>query len=365
MRNVLWASISALALAGALAGCATAPGPGGAPAKLAGQDQFQSSIQFRIDEEARVDAIAHPVLSANEEFCDRKGVWLGLGAHSELDFPKMQTAAAGLGYGRSLRVSWVARRSPAAAAGVRVGDAITAIDGEAVEPRLNAWVETLQEIESSGRQTPVELTLDRGRGEVTAVVQAPPVCGYPILISEDSSINAFTDGELIYLNRGLIDFVRTDDELALVVAHEVAHNVMGHIVAQQANVATGAVGGLLLDFALTLGGVDTGGAFTTAGARYGGLRFSQDFENEADYVAMYYLARTGRSIEGVEDFWRRAAATDPESGVLDGTHPPSKERYLHLQATRDEITAKVRAGEELLPDLSVRAGGLGGDPEAS
>ena len=40
---------------------------------------------------------------------------------------------------------------------------------------------------------------------------------------------AFADGTKVFLTRGMMRFAQSDEELALVVAHETAHNIMGHI----------------------------------------------------------------------------------------------------------------------------------------
>ena len=116
-----------------------------------------------------------------------------------------------------------------------------------------------------------------------------------------------------------------DRELALVVAHELAHNTMGHRGKKTANATVG----LLVDLLGAAAGVNTRGTFSDIGAR----AFSQDFEREADHVGMYYLARAGYPTEGVADFWRRMATEHPSSIRTNhsATHPPTTERFLALE----------------------------------
>ncbi len=49
----------------------------------------------------------------------------------------------------------------------------------------------------------------------------------PLVIVSESTINAYTDGTAVYLLQGLIDQA-TDDELALVIGHEIAHVTLRH-----------------------------------------------------------------------------------------------------------------------------------------
>ena len=55
------------------------------------------------------------------------------------------------------------------------------------------------------------------------------MCSYPVRLVNDQIINAFADGKNIIVTAGLMRFVESDDELALIVGHELAHNTMEHI----------------------------------------------------------------------------------------------------------------------------------------
>ena len=80
------------------------------------------------------------------------------------------------------------------------------------------------------------------------------------------------------------------------------------------------------------------------------MRTIRPFEAEADYVGLYYMARTGYKIEGVETFWRRLGISNPKSIVHAKTHPMTPERHLSIRATTLEIDLKVESGEPLIPN---------------
>ena len=151
----------------------------------------------------------------------------------------------------------------------------------------------------------------RGAEVITLRVTPEETCAYQLLLVDGDEINAAADGRTIYLNRGMLRFVRTDEELALVLGHELAHNAMRHIEAMQTNAMMGTVGGAALDILAAAGGANTGGAFADAGGDIGRMMFSQAFESEADYVGLYFTARAGFDTTDVESFWRRMAAENP------------------------------------------------------
>jgi predicted Zn-dependent protease len=147
----------------------------------------------------------------------------------------------------------------------------------------------------------------------------------------------------------MMRFAQNDDELAVVVGHEIAHNAMRHLDAKKKNATLGAILGAVVDIAAATQGVNTGGDFTNMGAGIGAMSYSQDFEREADYVGMYLLALAGRSYENAADFWRRMAQESPGSIKYASSHPTSAERFVRLEQTVAEIRQKQDAGLPLVP----------------
>src|ERR1041385_1785203 len=43
------------------------------------------------------------------------------------------------------------------------------------------------------------------------------------------AVNAWTDGKTVWITRGMLRFLKSDDELATVLGHEVGHALRGHI----------------------------------------------------------------------------------------------------------------------------------------
>ena len=106
-------------------------------------------------------------------------------------------------------------------------------------------------------------------------------CVFKVILDADKQgLNAHADGQNVVIYPGMIDFARNDSQLAFVIAHEFAHNIMGHQRALMQNVTIGALIGLAADIAATSQGANTEGQFTQLGAQQGQLSYSSEFEHE-------------------------------------------------------------------------------------
>ena len=172
-----------------------------------------------------------------------------------------------------------------------------------------------------------------------------------MLVPEDS-INAKSDGKNIIFTNGLVRFCENNDELAFVISHEIAHNVLGHISKKKGNVAIGTVFDVLLAVGL---GVNTGGAF----GKMGGAAYSKGFEFEADYAGLYIAARAGIDVSSASNFWRRMAAEHPKSTEKNfgASHPSHPERFIAMDNTVKEIKEKQKIGKPLIPEPKEKISG--------
>jgi Zn-dependent protease with chaperone function len=183
--------------------------------------------------------------------------------------------------------------------------------------------------------------------------EALRACAFPLVIDEkDKEINAYTDGNKIVISRKMLNFVHNDNELALVIGHELAHAALNHVGKTTQNVVLGQIGGIAIDQILASQGLNTGGQFASLGSGIAQSRYSVAFEQEADYVGMYFMERAGFNIEGVANFWRRMAANDSRTITQRTSHPTSPERFIAIERTQKEIAAKKKAGERLVPNLA-------------
>jgi PDZ domain/Peptidase family M48 len=149
--------------------------------------------------------------------------------------------------GAAPSVSNVAPGSAAEAAGLKTNDVITAINGEPI-PAGDKPLDGYHALLRKASNGPVRFTIERGSTASEVTVEPRPYCNYrAYLVADKSEVNASTDGNVIQVYRGMMDFVRSDDELALVLGHEMAHDVGGHLAAKRKNATVGAVVGAVFD----------------------------------------------------------------------------------------------------------------------
>lgn len=259
--------------------------------------------------------VGWPVMTANAELCPRIRPAIGVKTHRLKSYPKRlrDTATRVLGADESPRIFQIATGGPADLAGLRRNDIILDAEGEPADIEKD-W-ETLLAGET--------LSVKRGEEALSLPIKPMSACDYKLRLSGSNAINAYADGRNITLTSGMMDFVESESELALIIGHELAHNTMGHVRKSVTN------------YIVTLGGT----------------RFTRPFESEADYVGLYYMVRAGYLPEGVEAFWQRLAKVAPRNITRAKTHPTFPDRYLRLAATRKEILAKQDAQVPLYPNF--------------
>ncbi len=160
----------------------------------------------------------------------------------------------------------IAPGSAAEAAGLARNDVITTVNGEPIAT-TGKPLEAYAALFRKAPDGPLRLVVQRA-GETRDVTLDPQrICDYPAIIVNKPEVNAATDGKSIQVYRGMMDFVRSDDELALVLGHEMAHDLRGHLAAQRKNAAVGTVVGAVFDVLLGAATGVVGNTFSNMGGR--------------------------------------------------------------------------------------------------
>jgi beta-barrel assembly-enhancing protease len=362
METIFTRSLVFLALAVVACG-PTLQRPAVTPELFEREAHLQREMLFKtlIDRRARLQHIYTPLRIANADLC---GAYIApvtgmVGIDRQSIPPELRETAQQLyGVADGVTLVDVVPGSPSDAAGLKARDVITgAAKGVGVMPSGWTWsgltVQDLAKVILTSGSDPITMLVRRG-GTVSPVVINPQLgCSYPIELASDDSFNAFADGSRIVVFTGLFNHVPDDREVAVIVGHELAHNVLRHLEKRRGNVAAGGVVGLLADIGLATLGVNTQGAISRAGMEAGAKAYSQDFEFEADYLGLYMLARAGFNIDVAPDFYRRMGVQLPESQIKTyaATHPSTPERAVAMAQTILEIREKLSRHEALLPKM--------------
>lgn len=277
---------------------------------------------------------------AGEQICPRKTRLTGLTLHDANQYaPGLRQAARDvLKVGDRVTVLAVVPGSPAAQAGIAAGDVVLSIDGvplAAARPAPTAShagvaaAEAMLERASQGRTVPLEIERsDIGPG-VSFYLQPAPVtaCASQVQLRTSPEIEAKADGRLLSVTTALLDYVRNDDELALAVAHEMAHNALGHRAMLE---SMGVRRGL-------------SGSYGRNNARVLAV------ERAADRFGYYLMARAGFDPGVAASFWERLHLGPARSRRSPETHPDASARITEARRTVLEIANKRAAGKSLTP----------------
>jgi len=159
---------------------------------------------------------------------------------------------------------------------------------------------------------------------------------WQVNLLRSNQVNAFCmPGGRIAFFTGIIDKLKlTDDEIAAVMGHEIAHALREHGRERMSkSTTTGLVTGIGGAILSAWSGYDVRGAANAAGKMVV-LKFSRDEEREADLVGLDIAARAGYDPRAGVALWNKMAALDNRGAPIEllSTHPGGQHRIEQIQA---------------------------------
>jgi len=165
---------------------------------------------------------------------------------------------------------------------------------------------------------------------------------------EEDQINAFCmPGGKIVVYTGLLTLIDSDDELAVVVGHEVAHAVAKHANERMSQQIVAQFGAAALDQVMSNKSSilqQAAGTVYGLGAQYGVmLPYSRKHEYEADRMGLIFMAMAGYNPERAVTFWEKmSAAGSGDTPEIMRTHPSDANRISEIQRIMPEVKQYMR-----------------------
>ena len=256
------------------------------------------------DADARVAAVAWRLQTANVAICRDAVPLPGFSIETLAQYARSERAeaAAEFGLGDLPQVSAVVPGSGAAKAGLKRGDTILAVDGAAM-PRDGAGKEGYDQtaaaeatIAAALMHPPISMTL----ATRTLSFSGNRGCASNVQFVPGGSLDAVADGHYVQISGTMYQFLANDDELAFILAHELAHNVV-----PEAKRASNAAA-------------------------------QRQAELAADRSAVQMMARAGYDVRVVVPLMERLRRKNLLSW-LDGTHPGWPTRMAAARAAAETV----------------------------
>jgi beta-barrel assembly-enhancing protease len=199
---------------------------------------------------------------------------------------------------------------------------------------------------------------------------------YTFRVVDDKDVNAYSlPGGFIYVNKGLIDYVHSDDELAGVLAHEITHASHHHMVKlmhEQSKIQNVLLPALAILVAANRGGVGNAGQLIMGAQLYTTAKlntYGVEAEKDADHGGLILMTHTHYNPGGLFSFMTRLAGDERRNGPgelgIFRTHPPGPERVEAARKLMEEMhipieLSKVDPNQRVTVSL-VKGGASGRD----
>jgi hypothetical protein len=273
-------------------------------------------------QDLRVASVSYRLATANRASCGGAvAPQLGFTLHGieQYEVADRDRVGARFALGRHAGVMAVVPLSPADKAGLKADDQLVSVNGRVIGPGAGdrrhgptrAFVERSQETILEEMKTGTVTLRVSGAGVLRDVrFVAELGCTSNVELVPGDDVNAWADGERVVVSAGLLARCTTDDDLALVIAHELAHNLLGH---SRKRAASGSSKGTVMKL------LGTGPAMMRAR------------EEEADRLAVRMATAAAYDMAHTEMFMK-GLLNGRKSTADAGTHPSPDRRLAVLRA---------------------------------
>ena len=290
----------------------------------------QASLLALQRDDQRVADTSWRIASRNASTCPKLWAALGVSLHHVSQYEPEYRAAAQAAFGLDETypsLLAVADGSPASAAGLKPNDTLRAVNGadlaekSGVQKRsasYDAVSAAMAALEALPEQGAAVLSIERGGQRLEVSVTPQNVCRSRVELAPGNAINANANGLVAQISGRLVNWVGSDDELALVIAHEMAHNLLDHPKR--------------LSEKSPLSGLATSLGLSGKAQR--------QMELDADRMGIIMAASAGYNYKIAPDFWARLNSNAPLAAFLATTHPTTRARRENAQRVVNELNAE-------------------------
>ncbi|HEX9954001.1 MAG TPA: M48 family metallopeptidase [Allosphingosinicella sp.] len=275
-------------------------------------------------DDARVGSVAYRLARQGAPLCRERYPLTGLLFHhlAEYEAKDRPLMMSRYGLDRGPGILTVLPDTPAAKAGLLAGDTLLSVNGRAfpspqtiaAEPKRKIWRPMLEAsealLEEALRAGGARLTVLRGGAELALMLDSEPGCTGRVRLARSTQMNAFSLRGYVVMTTAMLGYVRNDDELAVVIGHELSHSILGH---QGVRDEEGLLAGL---------GIKPNAIWRR--------------EEAADRLGLRLMAAAGYNLDSAIPFWERYLGKYDWFPQIFRSHPS---RGARAKIAREEIAA--------------------------
>jgi beta-barrel assembly-enhancing protease len=190
-----------------------------------------------IEQDLRLATTGYRLAAVNAPFCKRKERNPGWVIHDIAQYPNAEIAKAAFGFEMPIQVAAVVQNGPADQADIKSNDGFIGMSdatfywpafplGKRGDERIISFKQLLDE--RMPEKTGLAMRFSRSGAKFNTTLSPPPVCASDFQIDTVNGKDAGADGHMVSVSIGLARYAANDDEFAFIVAHEMAHNILGH-----------------------------------------------------------------------------------------------------------------------------------------
>lgn len=291
-------------------------------------DQATSVVRALLQQDVAVATIGYRLATANVDLCVEHMVDSGmlietLGQYGAAFRPAAREV---LGLRDGPTVALVVAGSPAERAGLKPGDVLVDADGApfaaappaSADGRFAGVEAAMTALDAALADGKARLTIERDGQRLTIDLIGIAACKARFQLVPGDYADAVANGTWVQLSTRMAGFAKTPDELAAILAHELAHNALGHRKAQ--------------------------------------AKVQRLQELQADRLMPYLMARAGFDPGAAVVLWRRFQAQRLGGLFPSVTHPSWSDRVRAVESERTRIAGLVSRGDTIVPpdDLKSR-----------
>ena len=325
-----------------VSGCATVTGPSVSREEIerANEELKVKALDFQIKQLQRLQTIEDRLILAipKEDIKQEPRPLLGITCNP---IDKYLEKLYNLSVKKGVVVIGVREKSAARDISLQPGDVLLSLNKTKIDN-----VRRFQAVASKLKiDQPLEIEILRGNQNLnfsTKMGQFP--INIPIMMVDAQEVNAGTDGKMIVVTYGLVNFAKSDDEIAFVVGHELAHAVRGHVAKVQGGQILALIAALALGIAVESRSPGSGSTVMRGVGDIGNIftaSYSRDLEREADYFGTKFVYYSGYDVNTCATVEERFAIEIPATMIKNylSTHPSSPERVARVRKIIEELKA--------------------------